>query len=142
MRASPWMIVGLLLCTSSATAGDWTNVGRATAQRCSARHQPAVTYDAAQSIEHYNQQTKTRDTSAFILVAAELPREQLSLHKIVDRPARFSTGEQVFAGRVSAAFLSHSDSQTVIVHVIVENRREAGNWLLEPAESGVLSLQQ
>ncbi len=147
MRASPWIIFGLLLCTSSAIADDWTTVARATTQSNTtqsntAQHQPAAVYDPAQSIEQYNRLAKTRDPSAYMFIAAEVPREQVSLRKIVDRPARFSTDEHAFSGRVSAAFLRHSESQTVTLHILIENRREAGKWLLQPATSGILSLKE
>jgi hypothetical protein len=158
MRVSPWLMGCILCCSATASAGDWFAtasagdwfatasagdwfaVEQATTQ-LSKSQQPAVIYDPGRSVEEFNQRRSSQDPSAFLLVAVEVPRDQLTLRKLANRPVRFETASSAFEGRVGAVFLRSSDSDKLVIHALVENQRnDAGHWLLQPGATGVLSI--
>ena len=143
MRASPWLVGCLLLCsTVSAIAEDGTLVARATATQSKLKHLPSVVYDPSQSVAQFNKLQQSRDPSGFLAVSIEVPRQQITLRKLTDRPVQFTAGDQTFPGRVTAAFLRKSDSDVVTIHALIENRKGDEGWMLTPDTSGVLSINQ
>ena len=140
MRVSPWLIGCLLCCSTVVHASDWVSVEKAMTQSTSSK-QPAVTYDPSHSVAEFNRRQAAREPAAHLLVAVEIPRDQLNLRKITNRPVRFVASDATFQGKVTAAFLESSDSDKVILHARIDNRLNAAEkWILKPGTTGTLSI--
>ena len=137
------LLLGLCVFGSSVMADSWTTPADAKA-RVSSHAAPAILYDPGLSIEEYNHRLASRDPQQHLLVEIVMPRSEISLQKIIDRPVKFAWQGQVFEGRVSAMFLPGDigDQQTVRLLAQIDNRQQSGKWLLQDGATGRLAIQR
>jgi hypothetical protein len=146
--------IALVLCLVafgpvSSFAADWQSLAKGEAS-INASSLPGPLYDPSLTIEEFNRFVAQRDPQQSLLVAVEVPRSELRLNKLVDRPVRFESQGTVYSGRVSAVFFSSESrglpqathSESVLVHALIENRQDNGKWMLTHGATGILSVRR
>ncbi len=135
------LALGVCILSTTATADDGLlhQPARAVVNR---QALPAVQYDPGLSVEEFNRRRAARDSRQSLLVEVSVPRDQLSLQHIVDRPVQFVSGEYAFNGRIAAIFLHGDDGKTSTVQLLarIDNRQQDGAWLLQDRTIGTLVL--
>ncbi len=104
---------------------------------------PPVLLTPDLSVEEFNRRLDARDVQECLLVTADFPRDQVQLHGIVDRAAKFTWEDQVFQGRVSSVFLLEQSGKSLVrVFVRIDNRKAQGKWILPKHAQGTLALAE
>lgn len=142
MRFIP-AIAALLCLSQSALANDWVEIKDVKVEVNSVAL-PAVIYDPSLTIDEINSQISSRDKQSHLYVEVELPRDKLTLKKIVDRAAVFVHDGKSYAAQVTAAFVSPSKSgsqgggRLVRLAVRVDNKKLEDQWALHHGDGGKL----